>query len=104
MDQRKCAALLLVWTLAFQQVCSSPVVSVGGSLSLIQSQTLQTQQTQQRSQPQRRRTARMSPLWRINNSKPFGAYCQNGYECLSGICRGGFCATVHRTATVSVVD
>lgn len=34
-----------------------------------------------------RRTARMSPLWRIMNSKPFGAYCQNNYECSTGLCR-----------------
>ncbi|KAG7233824.1 hypothetical protein INR49_006541 [Caranx melampygus] len=34
-----------------------------------------------------RRIARMTPLWRIMNSKPFGAYCQNNYECSTGICR-----------------
>lgn len=34
-----------------------------------------------------RRTARMSPLWRIMNSKPFGAYCQSSYECSTGLCR-----------------
>ncbi|KAM4612308.1 liver-expressed antimicrobial peptide 2 [Polymixia lowei] len=44
-----------------------------------------------------RRVARMSPLWRILNSKPFGAYCQNHYECSSGICRGGHCSTGHRS-------
>lgn len=31
----------------------------------------------------------MSPLWRIMNSKPFGAYCQNNYECSTGLCRCG---------------
>lgn len=39
------------------------------------------------SRPQVHRVARMTPLWRILNSKPFGAYCQNNYECSTGICR-----------------
>ncbi|XP_068508907.1 uncharacterized protein, partial [Syngnathus scovelli] len=34
-----------------------------------------------------KRLARMSPLWRIMNSKPFGAFCQNNYECSTGLCR-----------------
>lgn len=34
-----------------------------------------------------RRTARMTPLWRTMGTKPYGAYCQNNYECSTGICR-----------------
>ncbi|KPP62747.1 hypothetical protein Z043_119048, partial [Scleropages formosus] len=34
-----------------------------------------------------RRIARMTPLWRIMGSKPHGAYCQDNYECSTGICR-----------------
>lgn len=37
--------------------------------------------------PVPRRVARMTPLWRIMNSKPLGAYCQNNYECSTGLCR-----------------
>ncbi|XP_061769471.1 liver-expressed antimicrobial peptide 2 [Nerophis ophidion] len=43
-----------------------------------------------------KRLARMSPLWRIMNSKPFGAYCQNNYECSTGLCRAGHCSTNQR--------
>uniref|UniRef100_A0A672IDW0 Uncharacterized protein n=1 Tax=Salarias fasciatus TaxID=181472 RepID=A0A672IDW0_SALFA len=39
-----------------------------------------------------RRIARMTPLWRIMNSKPFGAYCQNNYECSTGFCSAGQCS------------
>ncbi|XP_018588988.1 liver-expressed antimicrobial peptide 2 [Scleropages formosus] len=39
-----------------------------------------------------RRIARMTPLWRIMGSKPHGAYCQDNYECSTGICRGGHCS------------
>ncbi|XP_037336077.2 liver-expressed antimicrobial peptide 2 [Pungitius pungitius] len=46
-----------------------------------------------------RRVARMTPLWRIMNSKPLGAYCQNNYECSTGLCRAGHCSTTHRSAS-----
>uniref|UniRef100_A0A3B4A0B1 Uncharacterized protein n=1 Tax=Periophthalmus magnuspinnatus TaxID=409849 RepID=A0A3B4A0B1_9GOBI len=90
---RKAAALVLVWILLIQQISAGPV---GGSESLVPSQT-QTLKTL-------RRSARMTPLWRIMNSKPFGAYCQNNYECSTGLCRDGFCATMHRTAKFSVTN
>ncbi|XP_062311664.1 liver-expressed antimicrobial peptide 2 [Osmerus eperlanus] len=38
-----------------------------------------------------KRTARMTPLWRVMGSKPYGAYCQNHVECSTGICKGGHC-------------
>ncbi|XP_063043064.1 liver-expressed antimicrobial peptide 2 [Engraulis encrasicolus] len=38
------------------------------------------------------RVARMTPLWRIMGTKPFGAYCQNNYECSTGTCRKGHCS------------
>ncbi|KAJ0055681.1 hypothetical protein NL108_009631 [Boleophthalmus pectinirostris] len=92
---RKAAALLLVWTLLIQQISAGPVVPAGGPDSPVPAQS------QVRTL---RRTARMTPLWRILNSKPFGAYCQNNYECSTGLCRAGFCATMHRSATVSVTN
>ncbi|XP_028329897.1 liver-expressed antimicrobial peptide 2 [Gouania willdenowi] len=48
-----------------------------------------------------RRVARMSPLWRIMNSKPFGAYCQNNYECSTGLCRAGQCSHNNQSETVN---
>uniref|UniRef100_A0A8C1HME4 Liver-expressed antimicrobial peptide 2 n=1 Tax=Cyprinus carpio carpio TaxID=630221 RepID=A0A8C1HME4_CYPCA len=39
-----------------------------------------------------KRTARTTPLWRIMGTKPHGAYCQNNYECSTGICRKGHCS------------
>uniref|UniRef100_A0A4W5PDU7 Liver-expressed antimicrobial peptide 2 n=1 Tax=Hucho hucho TaxID=62062 RepID=A0A4W5PDU7_9TELE len=38
-----------------------------------------------------KRTARMTPLWRTMGTKPYGVYCQNNYECSTGICSGGHC-------------
>ncbi|XP_070710951.1 liver-expressed antimicrobial peptide 2 [Pempheris klunzingeri] len=52
--------------------------------------------------PTLRRIARMTPLWRIMNSKPFGAYCQNNYECSTGLCRAGHCSTSHRATAETV--
>ncbi|KAK1889683.1 Liver-expressed antimicrobial peptide 2 [Dissostichus eleginoides] len=49
-----------------------------------------------------RRTARMTPLWRIMSSKPYGAFCQNNYECSTGLCRAGHCSTSHRSPTAPV--
>ncbi|XP_040038862.1 liver-expressed antimicrobial peptide 2 isoform X2 [Gasterosteus aculeatus] len=49
--------------------------------------------------PVPRRVARMTPLWRIMNSKPLGAYCQNNYECSTGLCRAGHCSTIQRSIT-----
>ncbi|KAM4714108.1 liver-expressed antimicrobial peptide 2 [Anableps anableps] len=40
-----------------------------------------------------KRTARMTPLWRIMSSKPSGAFCQNNFECATGLCREGRCST-----------
>ncbi|KAM9836955.1 liver-expressed antimicrobial peptide 2 [Aulostomus maculatus] len=49
-----------------------------------------------------KRTARMTPLWRIMNSKPFGAYCQNNYECSTGLCSAGHCSTGQRSPSEPV--
>ncbi|TNN41923.1 Liver-expressed antimicrobial peptide 2 [Liparis tanakae] len=80
-----CAVLLLLLS---QQVCAGPVRS-GSEPSPAWSGP-------------RRRAARMTPLWRIMNSKPFGAYCQNHYECSTGLCRAGHCATSHRSISEPV--
>ncbi|KAM9335808.1 liver-expressed antimicrobial peptide 2 [Symphorus nematophorus] len=94
-SQRKAAvALCIVLLMLAQQVCAGPLVP------------------QVRSSPEQgadssgvhtlRRTARMTPLWRIMNSKPFGAYCQNNYECTTGLCRAGHCSTSHRGPSETV--
>ncbi|XP_060790898.1 liver-expressed antimicrobial peptide 2-like [Neoarius graeffei] len=38
------------------------------------------------------RKARMTPLWRNLASKPHGAYCHDHIECLTRLCRNGFCS------------
>lgn len=48
---------------------------------------LDTPSSVQKVQKSLKRTARMTPLWRIMGTKPHGAYCQNNYECSTGICR-----------------
>uniref|UniRef100_UPI0037E9C487 liver-expressed antimicrobial peptide 2 n=1 Tax=Semicossyphus pulcher TaxID=241346 RepID=UPI0037E9C487 len=93
--QRKAAvALGFVLLVLAQQVCAGPLV--------------------QRVQPSSdltadsngvhilRRIARMTPLWRIMNSKPFGAYCQNNYECSTGLCRAGHCSNSQRPPSETV--
>uniref|UniRef100_A0A8C8SVE5 Liver-expressed antimicrobial peptide 2 n=1 Tax=Pelusios castaneus TaxID=367368 RepID=A0A8C8SVE5_9SAUR len=37
--------------------------------------------------PMLRRTARMTPFWRMVGSKPLGAYCRHGLECSTTMCR-----------------
>lgn len=64
------------WALVFQQVCAGPLARY----SPVRVPDVNRAQAQ-------RRFARMSPLWRIMNSKPLGAYCQNNYECSTGLCR-----------------
>ncbi|XP_053199291.1 liver-expressed antimicrobial peptide 2 [Scomber japonicus] len=91
--QRKAAvALCLLLLMLAQQVCASPLASQVQS-SPDQSPDSQGEQTIRTL----RRIARMTPLWRIMNSKPFGAYCQNNYECSTGLCRAGHCSTSHRS-------
>ncbi|XP_031747845.1 liver-expressed antimicrobial peptide 2-like [Xenopus tropicalis] len=38
------------------------------------------------------RGPRMTPFWRTVGSKPLGAYCNQGLECTTKICRRGQCA------------
>ncbi|KAK5848213.1 hypothetical protein PBY51_005846 [Eleginops maclovinus] len=79
-----CMALLMLT----QQVCAGPLApQVKSSSELSADVSVRTL----------RRTARMTPLWRIINSKPFGAYCQNNYECSTGLCRAGHCSNSHRS-------
>ncbi|XP_056298623.1 liver-expressed antimicrobial peptide 2 [Pseudoliparis swirei] len=89
MKHRGALAVCAVLLLLSQQVCAGPVRS--GSDPRPAS-----------SAPGPRRRARMTPLWRIMNSKPFGAYCQNHYECSTGLCRAGHCATSHRSISEAV--
>ncbi|XP_034413562.1 liver-expressed antimicrobial peptide 2 [Cyclopterus lumpus] len=87
-----CALLLLL--LLSQQVCAGPLAPPVRSGS------------DQRPEPNaplpRRRAARMSPLWRIMNSKRVGAYCHNNYECSNGLCRAGHCAATPRSISEPV--
>ncbi|XP_017295732.1 liver-expressed antimicrobial peptide 2 [Kryptolebias marmoratus] len=49
-----------------------------------------------------RRIARMTPLWRIMSSKPSGAFCQNNFECSTGLCRNGHCTTNKQSSSEPV--
>ncbi|XP_074518380.1 liver-expressed antimicrobial peptide 2 [Halichoeres trimaculatus] len=81
----------LVLVVLAQQVYAGPIVQQIQTSMNLEAQSL-------------RRVARMTPLWRIMNSKPFGAYCQNNYECSTGLCRAGHCSNTQRalleTATI----
>ncbi|XP_023278491.1 liver-expressed antimicrobial peptide 2-like [Seriola lalandi dorsalis] len=96
--QRKAAvALCIVLLMLAQQVCAGPLAS--------QVQAGSDQSADLRGEHRvhtLRRIARMTPLWRIMNSKPFGAYCQNNYECSTGLCRAGHCSTSHRSVSEPV--
>lgn len=63
------------WHTVFQVTCSPVPQSDTPSTSV------------QKVQRSLKRTARMTPLWRTVGTKPHGAYCQNNYECSTGICR-----------------
>ena len=92
---RKAAvALCFVLIMLAQQVCAGPLVP--------QVQSSSPQQADSSGVHALRRIARMTPLWRIMNSKPFGAYCQNNYECSTGLCRAGHCSTSHRGPSEAV--
>ncbi|XP_008292487.1 liver-expressed antimicrobial peptide 2 [Stegastes partitus] len=96
-QKKTVVALCIVLVMLAQQVCAGPLVS-------------QVQSSSDRSADSRgeqtvhvlRRIARMTPLWRIMNSKPFGAYCQNNYECSTGLCRAGHCSNSHRSPSEPV--
>ncbi|XP_030285479.1 liver-expressed antimicrobial peptide 2 [Sparus aurata] len=90
-QRRAAAAVCIVLLVLAQQVCAGP---------LVRSSPDQSPDSSGVHTP--RRIARMTPLWRIMNSKPFGAYCQNNYECSTGICRAGYCSTSHRAASETV--
>ncbi|XP_043100468.1 liver-expressed antimicrobial peptide 2 [Puntigrus tetrazona] len=76
---------LLAWCLVFlvfvQQVHCNPVPKSDTPSA-----------SAQEGQRSPKRTARMTPLWRIMGTKPHGAYCQNNHECSTGICRKGHCS------------
>ncbi|KAK9525011.1 hypothetical protein VZT92_017364 [Zoarces viviparus] len=91
--QRKAAAALcIVLLMLAQQACAGPLAPQVRSSS---------DQKAESKAPALRRIARMTPLWRTMNSKPFGAYCQNNYECSTALCRAGHCSTSHRSGPVN---
>ncbi|XP_041842378.1 liver-expressed antimicrobial peptide 2 [Melanotaenia boesemani] len=87
--QRKAAVAMCIVLLMFaQQVCAGPVPRQAQSSSdqskgSVGGHTMSTL----------RRVVRMTPLWRIMSSKPSGAFCQNNFECSTGLCRAGHCST-----------
>ncbi|CAL8241382.1 unnamed protein product [Merluccius merluccius] len=81
------ALLLLVLLVLTQQVVSGPLPPV------------ESTSPGSDGGPVLRRVARMSPLWRLMNSKPLGAYCMSNYECSTGLCRGGHCSSSHRSSS-----
>ncbi|XP_069015095.1 liver-expressed antimicrobial peptide 2 [Embiotoca jacksoni] len=91
-QKKEAVALCIVLLVLAQQVCAGPLVSEARSGSARSADAKGEQAVRAL-----RRTARMTPLWRIMNSKPFGAYCQNNYECSTGLCRAGHCSTGRRS-------
>ncbi|KAL7374607.1 hypothetical protein ABVT39_003833 [Epinephelus coioides] len=89
-QRRAAVALCIVLLVLAQQVCAGP---------LVQSSSDQKADSGVHTL---KRVARMTPLWRIMNSKPFGAYCQNNYECSTGLCRAGHCSTSQRSLSEPV--
>ncbi|KAL2079653.1 hypothetical protein ACEWY4_025397 [Coilia grayii] len=77
-----CSMTLSTWCLLtlliLQQVSAGPVLQPDHPTGSVQNVL--------------RRVARMTPLWRILGTKPYGAYCQNNYECSTGACRRGHCS------------
>ncbi|XP_039996277.1 liver-expressed antimicrobial peptide 2 [Xiphias gladius] len=96
--QRKAAAALcIVLLMLAQQVRAGPLAS--------QVQSGSDQSADSRGEPsihRLRRVARMTPLWRVMNSKPFGAHCQDNFECSTGLCRAGHCSIIRRSPSEPV--
>ncbi|KAK3546424.1 hypothetical protein QTP70_026393 [Hemibagrus guttatus] len=80
-SRKALAAWCLVLMVLTQQVASSPVPVMEAASGSVQGV-----------QRSLKRMIRMTPLWRIVGTKPYGAYCQNNYECSTGICRKGHCS------------
>ncbi|XP_051569085.1 liver-expressed antimicrobial peptide 2 [Myxocyprinus asiaticus] len=80
-NRRAVLARWLVFLVLVQQVTCSPVPQLDTPSTSVQEVHRLL-----------KRTARMTPLWRIMGTKPHGAYCQNNYECSTGICRRGHCS------------
>ncbi|XP_041636114.1 liver-expressed antimicrobial peptide 2 [Cheilinus undulatus] len=87
-QRRAAVALSFVLLVLAQQVCAGPLAKQVMSSSDQKADSTRVLTL--------RRVARMTPLWRIMNSKPAGAYCQNNYECSTGICRAGYCSSIQR--------
>ncbi|KAM4536634.1 liver-expressed antimicrobial peptide 2 [Odontesthes bonariensis] len=93
--QRKAAmAMSIVLLMLAQQVWAGPLLSRAESGS---DQNADSRGEHTVHAP--RRTARMTPLWRIISSKPSGAFCQNNIECSTGFCRAGHCSTNRGSST-----
>ncbi|KAL7875972.1 hypothetical protein AOLI_G00109350 [Acnodon oligacanthus] len=83
-SRKAVATWCLVLILLVQQVTSSPIPELGSSSDSLKA-----------AQRSLRRSARMTPLWRIMGTKPQGAYCQNNLECSTSSCRDGHCTFRH---------
>ncbi|KAJ1101546.1 hypothetical protein NDU88_006613 [Pleurodeles waltl] len=87
------SALAIVVVLCTWQVLSIPILEdqmldalarKGASMSASRMNELRLQSL--------RRFTRMTPFWRMVGSKPLGAYCLQGLECTTKLCRKGHCA------------
>ncbi|KAM9717192.1 liver-expressed antimicrobial peptide 2 [Menidia menidia] len=93
-QRRAAVAMSIVLLLLAQQISAGPLVSRA------QSDTEQKADSAlEHGVHAPRRTARMTPLWRIISSKPSGAFCQNNFECSTGLCRAGHCSTNRGSST-----
>ncbi|XP_061566083.1 liver-expressed antimicrobial peptide 2 [Cololabis saira] len=94
---RKAGVAVCILLLIIAQVCAVPLAS------RVQSSSDQRANSREEHPlGTLRRVARMTPLWRIMNSKPSGAFCQNHFECSTGLCRAGRCSTSQRSSSEPV--
>ncbi|XP_078519942.1 liver-expressed antimicrobial peptide 2 [Lissotriton helveticus] len=88
------SALAMVVVLCTWQVFSHPILEdqmLLDALAREGASMLTSRMSDLRLQSLRRFT-RMTPFWRMVGSKPLGAYCLQGLECTTKLCRKGHCA------------
>nr|XP_014342082.1 PREDICTED: uncharacterized protein LOC106702918 [Latimeria chalumnae] len=91
---KKGAVILCILLVAFSyQVLPKPILSqVSSSLTRREGSSSAVSTIDSIGPQILRRWVRMTPFWRTVGSKPYGAYCQNDYECTTKLCRKGHCA------------
>nr|XP_015801855.2 liver-expressed antimicrobial peptide 2 [Nothobranchius furzeri] len=92
-NQRKALVVICITVLILaQQALTGPLV-----LQVQSSSDQRANSRGERTVHTLRRVARMTPLWRIMSSKPSGAFCQNDFECVTGLCKQGYCSVKQRS-------